>query len=265
MLGCADALELPAGVRLDGAALADDVVGARYPANHAALFVLRRTGRPLGEIAEELASTHGIALEQARTDVLRFAFALNHEQLVNVVPGDGVARRVADWLRIAACLLPAGSLPSANRRRSGLDTSTPSRAALGALRALARRSLLVTGAAVVLAAPGGLTPGVVVLGLGVGIGLAVHEAGHAAFLAGIGAALVVSGARTYVIHRPLTPRRRRAVAAAGPGVTAALGVAAVATAWLAGVPDAALAGCPAAAHAAGLTVATGDGRAACGL
>ena len=264
-IGISDRLELPDGVRVGGDCLADVVRDARFPTNETGLFVLRRTGRPLGEIAAELALHHRLALARARFDVLRFAFALNRAELANVVPGDGALRRALDWLRLAVRLAPAGSLPTSVARRSPLDTTTPVRGVVGTARALLRRCLAISVAAAALALPGGHAPGALALGVGVGLGLMAHEAGHVALLAGVGAALVVSGLRTYVIHPSLAPRRRRAVAAAGPIVAALLGLALVAAAWLARSPELALAGCAPAAHAAGLTVATGDGRVACGL
>ena len=265
MLSGTDALELPAGVRIDGSVVSDDVRGALFPANVAALFVLARIGRPLGDIAAELAARHDLDPHRARDDVLRFALVLNEALLANVVRADPVARRAACWLLLALRLAPAGSLPRGTARRFPLDTSTPVHAALGALAALRWRAVAVSAAAALLAAPGGVNPRLLGLAAGVGAGLAVHEAGHAALLSGVGGALVVSRLRTFVIHRPLAPGRRRVVALAGPAAAACVGVTMVAVAWLSGLPELAVAGCAPAAHAAGLTVATGDGRAACGL
>jgi hypothetical protein len=265
MLGPADTIGLAPGVRVQNEGLTDDARGACFPVNDTGLFVIRRAGRPLGEIARELAVQHGLEPERARADVLRFAFTLNRAQLVNVVSGDGLAWRAVAWLHLAVRLAPAGTLPSLNLRRSALDTSTPGRAVGDAVGALRWRSVTLALAAVLLAAPGGLTPGVLALGLGVGGSLVAHEAGHAALLTGVSAALVVGGPRTFVIHPPLSPARRRAVATAGPAAAVLLGVAAVCAAWVSGAPELGLAGCAPAAHAIGLTVATGDGRAACGL
>ncbi len=265
MLGPADAIGLAPGVRVESGALADEARDACFPVNDTGLFVVRRAGRPLGEVADELALQHTIELERARNDVLRFAFSLNRALLANVVAGGSAVRRAAAWLQLAIRLAPAGTLPSRNPRRFALDTSTPVRAVIDACGALRWRSVTLALAAVLLAAPGGLIPAALALGLGVGAGLVAHEAGHAALLTGVAAALVVCGLRTYVIHPTLAPGRRRAVAAAGPAAAALLGVAAVAAAWLSGMPELGLAGCPPAAHAAGLTVATGDGRVACGL
>jgi hypothetical protein len=266
MLEPVDAIELAAGVRVVGAAVEDDVRGAVFPANETALLVLGRAGEPLGETARALARAHAIDVRRAGDDVLRFAHALNRELLANVRHGRSRARRCVTWLRLALRLAPAGLLPSGAARRYPLDTSSAGRAALGAARALRRRSLALAAATLVLASPGGVPPpGVLALALGVGVGLVAHEAGHAALLTGVGAALVVHGLRTFVIHPPLAPGRRGAVAAGGPGAAAAVGVGMVVIGWLTGLPELALFGCAPAAHAAGLTVATPDGRTACGL
>jgi hypothetical protein len=265
MLGPADAVVLAAGVRVDGASVVDEARTARFPVNETGLFVLRRAGRPLGDVARELATRHGIDLERARSDVLLFALSLNRALLANIEPGDGRARRAAQWLLLACRLVPAGLLPTRNVRRCAVDTTTPAHAIRDACGALRRRFLVLVAGVVVLVAPGGGSSIAHALGLGVGAGVVVHEAGHAALLSGVAAALVVSGLRTYVIHPTLGPGRRQAVAAAGPGLACAIGVAAVVAGWYSGLPELALAGCPAAAHAVGLTVATGDGRVACGL
>ena len=265
MLGLADAIRLAPAVRVENGALADDARGACFPVNATGLFVLEHAGRPLGDVADELASRHGLEPERAQADVLRFAFSLNRAQLANISAGGSAFHRLVDWLRLAVRLAPAGTLPSLNVRRFPLDTSTPARAVVDAIGALRWRVVTLVLAAVLVVAPDGPTPAVLALGLGVGAGLAAHEAGHAALLTGVAAALVVSGLRTYVIHPTLAPGRRRVVAAAGPAAAALLGIAAVALAWLVGMPELGLAGCPPAAHAVGLTVATGDGRVACGL
>lgn len=265
MLDPGDRMELPDGVGIDGDTVSDHVRGAVFPANETALFVLRRAGRPLGLIAAELAELHGIDGQRARDDVLRFAFSLNRELLANVVRGGGPVRRFRLWLRLALRVAPAGAIPALPARRAALDTSTPLQAAIDTLAALRRRSLVLAVTAVLLAAPGAVTPGAIAVGAGVGAGFAIHEAGHAALLGGTGAALVVSGLRTYVLHAPLPPARQRRVAAAGPLAAAALGVTAVTAAWLVGLPELSPLGCAPAAHALGLTVATGDGRTACGL
>lgn len=265
MLDPDDRMELPDGVRVDGNAVSDHLRGAVFPANDTALFVLRRADRPLGLIAAELAELHGIDAQRARDDVLRFAFSLNRELLANVVRSGGPIRRIRLWLRLALRLAPAGAVPASLARRVPLDTSTPLRAAVGTVAALRTRPLALAVAAVLLAAPGAVTPGAMAVGVGVGAGFAIHEAGHAALLGGVGSALVVSGLRTYVLHAPLPPVRRRRVAAAGPLAAAVLGVTAVTAAWVVGLPELTPLGCAPAAHALGLTVATADGRTACGL
>jgi hypothetical protein len=265
LLCLADAIELAPGVQVANGALVDDARGVCFPVNDTGLFVIGCAGRPLRDVAHELASRHGLEPERARADVLRFSFSLNRAQLANVVVDGSAVRRVLAWLRLAIRLAPAGTLPLLNVRRFPLDTSTPVRAVLGAVGALRVRAAALALAAGLIAALGGLAPAALALGLGVGTGLVAHEAGHAGLLTGVPAALVISGLRTYVIHPTLAVGRRRAVAAAGPAAAAMVGIVAVSTAWLAGMPELGLAGCPPAAHAVGLTVATGDGRVACGL
>jgi hypothetical protein len=97
------------------------------------------------------------------------------------------------------------------------------------------------------------------------LGVGLHEAAHAFLLRGVPSALVSCGRRTYVLHRRLTARRRAAVALAGPLFVAALGAAWVAAGAAVAAPWLTAGGCPLAAHAFALTVACGDGRAACGL
>jgi hypothetical protein len=174
-------------------------------------------------------------------------------------------RWCADWLRLAVRMAPAGMLPPATARRVSLDTSRPRRAALGAVRALWRRATGVAAASLLIVAPGRVTPAGVALAIGVGAGVAAHEAGHAALLAGVSASLVLSRFRTFVLHPPLSPTRRSLVALGGPSAAVLLGIGAVIAAWLAGIPELAFGGCAPAAHALGLTAATADGRAACGL
>jgi hypothetical protein len=265
MLTLSDSVVLPPGVRLAGDAIEDDVRAASFPVNETGSLVLVRHGGRLGEAAESLARRHGVDAANVADDVLRFAQALNTALLANVRPGDARRRRVLAWLALAARLAPAGALPFAVARRHPLPTGSPVRAVLCTARALAARSVLVAAAAAAAIGPAAADPGVVGLCLGLGASLVIHEAAHAVALSGMDAALVTRGVRTFVIHRVLEPRRRRLVAAAGPAAAAATGALAVVAAWLVAAPELALVGCPAAAHAVGLTVATGDGRAACGL
>jgi hypothetical protein len=266
MLGPEDALVLAPGVGVAGAALVDDVRGASYPVNETGLFVLERVGRPLEATVAELARHAGIDTERARADVLRFAFALNRELLANVAWGRSGPSRLWGWLRLAVRLVPTGMVPPSVARRSALDTSSAFRSTAGVVVALRVRCAAIGAGAAVLGALGRPTVAAVALAAGVVLGLAVHEIGHVAVLGGgVAAALVVCGLRTYVLHGPVGPARRRRVAAAGPAAAALLGVGAVTAAWLANAPGLAPAGGALAAHALGLTVATADGRAACGL
>ncbi len=271
MLSLEDTISLPTGVRVDGHAVVDDVRGARYPANDSARFVLRRAGRPLADVAEELGRRHGLEPSRARADVLGFAHALNQGLLANIVCHRPRHRRAVEWLALAARLAPAGVLPAPAARRTPLDTRTPLRAVVSTTRGLAGRAVALASVVAVIAlqplpaAPARVAFIALALGAGVGGGIVLHEAGHAAALVGVGAALVLAGPRTFVLHAPVSTRRRLVVAAAGPACSCGLGVTLIALAWALRLPELAIAGCAPAGHAVALTVATADGRTACGL
>ncbi len=271
MLSLEDSIVVPTGVRVDGHDVVDDVRAARYPANDSALFVLRRAGRPLGDVAEELGRCHRLEPGRARADVLVFAHALNVGLLANVVRRRPRHRRAIEWLVLAARLAPAGTLPAPVARRHPLDTRTSIRAVVSAARGLVGRAFALAAVVAVIAlqplpaAPTRIALVAIALGAGVGGSIILHEAGHAALLAGVGAALVLAGPRTYVLHAPVSQRRRRVLAAAGPACACGLGGVVIAVAWVLRLPELALAGCAPVGHALGLTVATGDGRTACGL
>jgi hypothetical protein len=90
-----------------------------------------------------------------------------------------------------------------------------------------------------------------------GAGVLMHELAHAAALHGLPRAGVRRGLRAAVLHPRLTQARALAVGAAGP--------LAPSLAALVLVHRAPLAAVPLAAHALALTVASPDGRSACGL
>ena len=270
MLGADDRIVLADGVHVHAGVVVDRVRGASAPVNGTGQFVLERIDRSLGEIGAELASRYQIELERAADDVLAFAWQLNRGLFANVRTDGGRLARARARLSLTLRLLPVGRLPTWRSRRGRLDTTTVPRAIATAVTAAARRGLAVGVAATLLlldaslaAGAGLVAPGAV--GLAVGVGLVVHECGHAVALRGIPAALVSAGPRTYVLHAPLPPNRSAAVAAAGPFAAAAVGVWLVAFAAIVGVGWLALAGLPVAAHAIGLTVATHEGRKACGI
>ncbi len=271
MLSAGDRGRLAEGVRASGSRLVDDVRGDSWPMNAAAAFILVRQGRPLGAVAEELAVEFGLPAARARADVLAFALSLNAFLLLNVEHGARRMRRWRDFLALALRLAPAGAFPATLARRKRLDTRSVSRAIATAVVAAAPRALVVAclaavvvGHVVLVAGAAGIGVAVVV-GLGAGAGFAAHEAGHAAALVGVPAALVLSGRRTYVLHGAVPPARRETVALAGPAPVVGLGCLLAFLATLTSAPLLAVAGLAPAAHAVSLTVATGDGRAACGL
>ena len=270
MLSDTDAIVLADGVRVDSGGIVDEVRAERLPANATASFVLARAGQPLGAVAAELAFVYRVERGQARDDVLSFAYRLNRLLLVNVQPGSGRTRRLWSWLQGALRLVPANTVPRTAWRRVGLDTRSGMRAALCTLAAVRWRALTIGLLAALLcvetAAVGGVVPGWswVVVGVAAGLGLALHEAGHAMVLGGVPAALVLAGPRTFVLHRTVSTARRRLVALAGPTVPLAAGAFVAAAARPAGSTVLALAACALCGHGLGLTVATRDGRTACG-
>ncbi len=271
MLDPADTILLAAGVRVEHRCVVDDVRDDRLPLNEAATFVLERAGRPLGDIAGELAAAYDIDLDRARHDVLAFAFRLNRLLLVNVVRGHRRPQLFGRALRSWLPLVLSGGLPRSPWRRLALDSRSGPRAAITALRAVSARAAAMALAASLLAAQTAALAGAappsssLAVGLAVGSGLAAHEAGHAAALGGVPAAIVLAGPRTFVVHRAVTGARRRLIAISGPVAPLLLAVLVVLAARPLGSTVLALAGCALGGHAVGLTVATGDGRAACGF
>jgi len=271
MIAATDTLSLAPGVVLEQERLADEVRGGSWPLNPSGVFVLTRTGEPIGRIVRELAEACSLSDAAARADVFRFVWHLNALTLVNVNAAGSPFRRFADWFRLAARLAPLGAVPSAVTRRRALDTRSVGRAVGSSLGAIwARMSFIAVATMAVAAQPSALVgaSGLVVplgLGLGTGLGVGFHEAAHAALLRGVPSALVTRGRRTYVLHARVTPKRRSLVALAGPLAVTGLGVGLVVAGSIVVAPAIAIAGCPLVAHALALTVAGGDGRVACGL
>ncbi len=271
MLGDTDAIVLADGVRVDSGGIVDDVRDHVLPANATASFVLARAGRPLGAVVTELASAYSVEQRQAHDDVFSFAYRLNRLLLVNIEHGAGRSRRLWSWLRVALRLAPANTVPRTAWRRVGLDTRSGMRAALSTLAAVRWRALTIGLLASLLgvqtAAVGGVVPGWswVVVGTAAGLGLALHEAGHAMVLGGVPAALVLAGPRTFVLHRTVSTARRRLVAVAGPAVPLAAGALVAMASRPAESAELALAACALCGHGMGLTVVTRDGRTACGV
>jgi hypothetical protein len=271
MIADTDTLSLAPGVGLQDGHLVDAVRGDAWPLNGSGAFVLARTGRPLGQIVREIADAFSLPIETARGDVLRFAWYLNALALVNVEREGSRARRLAEWIRLASRLAPAGTLPAALARRRALDTRSVSRAVVSSLTAILSRVFVVAAVAAVVAVQFSAAAGAaglalpLALGLGTGVGLGLHEVAHVASLRGVPSALVMCGRRTYVLHAAVSPPRRTVVALAGPLTVAAVGVALVLGGAALAAPSLTIAGCPLAAHALALTVVGGDGRVACGL
>ena len=143
MIAARDTLSLAPGVTVEHGRLADAVRGDSWPLNASGAFVLARTGDPVGLIVRELADVFSLSDEAARADVLRFAWHLNALALVNVESGVSRSRRLADWIRLAARLAPAGALPAAATRRRAIDTRTVRRAFGSCLAAISARVSVV--------------------------------------------------------------------------------------------------------------------------
>jgi hypothetical protein len=270
MIGSTDRLSLPPGVGLGDGELTDTVRGASWPLNASGAFVLARMGRPVGGVVRELAIAFAISVDEARSDVLRFVWQLNGLALLNIDRTSSRPRQLLEWARLAMRLAPAGAVPAAVSRRRVLDTGTVPRALVTALSAVLPRIVAIAALAAILALHLALVAGAgiatpVVLGLATGLGLGLHEAAHAALLRGVPSSLVVRGRRTYVLHATVSPRRRAMVAIGGPLAVATLGVVLIAGSIALMWPLLAVAGTPLAAHAFALTVASSDGRVACGL
>ena len=271
MIAETDSLRLAPGVTTHNGRLADSVRGDSWPINGSAVFVLTRTGSPLGQVVRDLASTFALPVETARTDVLQFAWSLNALALVNVHRHGSAIRRFLDWLTLAVRLAPAGSLPGSLARRRRLDTSTIPRGVASCLVALWPRvvclAVVTVLVAVQIGAMGGAISiaGAVALAVGSASGIALHEASHVAMLRRVPSALVLRGRQTFVLHAPVTPTRRSLVAVAGPAGAMLVGVAASMLGTAATVPELIAFGCPLMAHGLALTAIGGDGRVACGL
>ena len=270
MIGATDIVTLAAGVEIRQELLRDSVRGHAWPLNASGAFVLARAGRPVGVVASELAAAFSLPPAEARNDVLRFVWQLNRLALVNVERTTSSVGRLLDWLWLAVRLAPVGALPVPITRRRAIDTRSAARAIWSTFNAVLPRVIVVAAVATILAAHLALIAGSglsvpLLLGLGTGLGLGLHEAAHAALLRGVPSALVVRGARTYVLHAAVAPSRRVLVAVSGPLAVAALGLVLVLGGMTATAPAVTIAGCPFAAHALALTVVGGDGRVACGL
>jgi hypothetical protein len=245
-----DRVRLPRGVLVEGRRLVDPVREAPIPLNATgAIVAAYADGRTVASIAADLAIETGVGGPQALADTIAFCSELNRRLLLNV------ERPPLAFVR-GAGHVSRGLRPVALRRRGGLGSLAAPAAAVAALAALS---------ALPVAALAGVPFLPLLLGASVGAGLVFHEAGHAALLRGVPWCVAVAGARAEVLHRPLPPGRRAAVAVAGPVAAALVGGVGLAVAWWLAAPGLALSATTLVAHALGLTVLGGDGRAACGL
>lgn len=270
MLDLADAIELPRGVRHEPGRIVDDVCGVAHPTNATADAILVLGRVRLCDAAALLVERFRLPPDEARRDVLSFAYALNAAGLANVSCASRIAHLRA---RVLALFLGAllGRVPRTPVRRLPVGTAGPSRGVLGVAVALAPRAgALALGGALLLLACGAVvgvaSPGTAVVVAGsLASSLILHEAAHVAMLAPRPCALLLVGRRTSVLHAPVNGRRAVVVALAGPVLLGLLGLVLALWAVHSASFVALLAACPPAGHALGATVASIDGRLACGL
>ncbi|MFN8221674.1 MAG: PqqD family protein [Gaiellales bacterium] len=263
-----DTLVLPDGVLPIDGALADHVRDGAYALNAAGAIVVAHDGRPLGEAIAAVEQAWGVDHDQARRDVLAFAWLLNRALLANIRRRGNPLRRAAVWLWAAVRLLPFGIVLPVLNRRVGLDTSSRLRAARGAFVASLPRSFGAAAACAVVVLPAaglvGAPPGAVAALTAVAVvGVATHEAGHALALRGIPAALVSSGVAVSVLYRPAGPRATAVIALAGPALPAAIGLFVAVLGVRLDSVEAGILACPLAGHALTATLLGRDGRMLC--
>ena len=268
MIGPSDRVVLAPGVGVDGRGLTDTVRGVAIPLNDAARLVVEHTTPE--RAAHAVSERFDVTRDAALADVLRFSRELIYRLLVNVRPRYGSLTTSARWLRALPVLLPAAHLPRVPASRRTVDTTTPVRLFVSAVRALAGPATVYGLGAVVVAlfavvAAGGGASVAGTAGAAVAAGVVLHELGHLVALVHVPAFVAARGLRVAVMHRALPPLRTTVVAAAGPlaGIAAAL-AAAVAPAIVA-TAEMATATSVLTLQALGLTVVSRDGRRLCGL
>jgi hypothetical protein len=269
MIGPQDRLALPAGVELRDDALHDVVRACSVPLNRTGFAVLGASTP--GEAAAELERRYGVEARTALDDVLRFCADLNARLLLNVAAHGGRVALVRRWLLRLPCLLPLGVLPSAPTARRPVDTTRARSLARSAPRALGPfvALLLVSGMlvpALLLAAVGVVAPTLAgALGAAIAGSVLVHELAHLAALRGVPACVVTQGFRIAVVHRAISLRRTRGVAACGPVAGLVLAACLLAALWVVPSSELAATALVSLLNALGLTVLSSDGRALCGL
>lgn len=267
MIAPTDRLSLPRGVRVTGAGVVDEVRAAPLEVNAVGRLVLGATSCEAA--ARELAERFDVAEPQALADALAFASELNERLLLNVAPRARAAS-IVRWGRMLPLLLPLGALPALPRRRHRIDTTRTRSLLVSALAALVRPACALGAAAtaialLVLPVSADAVAHCALLGAAVAAGVVVHELGHLALLRGVPACVVVRGVRVAVVHGPVTRRRERVAAGAGPAAALASAAGLAVVAALASSAAAATVVGVLVLQALGLTVLSVDGRRACGL
>jgi Coenzyme PQQ synthesis protein D (PqqD) len=247
-----DVVRLAPDVRIRPEGLEDDVRGVTSALNETGRAIVERLdGRQVREVAAGLAAEFDVEQARVGVDVAGFCGELNRLLLANV------ERRGPSRLAL--------------RRRRAVDTRSIAAAvrdvALALLGPAACLALLAAGlVAGLTGAVGSPSPGyAAAAGLGGAAGFVLHEAGHAAALSGVAAALCRVGSSIFVLHAAVAPRRGMLVAAAGPASAALAGLAGIAISLPLDRPELAVGALSPALHSLALTVAARDGRVACGL
>jgi hypothetical protein len=256
-----DDIELAAGVHVQGSELVDDIRGMRIQLNPAALIALREPTP--ARMAAAMCSTFVVERGRAELDALTLCARLNAALLANVRVA--TPRLLARWVRDALMLAPLRRLPRWPARRRTVCTSSVGGALATVARGTAGTAAAVSAVTALPLVAVGAHGVALTAGLAAGIGLVLHEVGHAVALRGVRAALIVRGVRVSLLHRRLARRREGLVAAAGP-----LAVVVAALATLTAVhASASVSAAPIpvifALHAIGLTVLGQDGRKLCAV
>ncbi len=262
---------LAPGVTVTDGRLHDAVRGRSWPLNDTGSRILAALPATVDEAARSLSAGTGRPLSQARAQTAQFLALLNSRLLVNLPSNE--LHRVRLLLTVTLPTLLSGRLVPAVRmvqRRTLLDTSSVGRILVGTVRGLARPVLRMSVlAGLALAAVFGAL-GVydvtlpLTFGAALGLGVLVHEAGHAVTLVGTPAALGVRGMRPFVLHPPHAGSTRTIfTAAAGPVAGLALATLLLIPAHLLSSGPLALLALITASQGLGLTCLASDGRRAC--
>ena len=262
---------LAPGVTISDGRLHDPVRGRSWPLNDTGSRILAALPATVDEAARSLSDGTGRPLPRAQAQTAQFLALLNSRLLVNLPSNE--LHRARQLLTVTLPTLLAGRLvPAVHvvQRRTHLDTSSAVRILVGTVRGLAHPVLRMSvvaalGLSAVFGALGVYDATVpLTMGAALGIGVLVHEAGHAVTLVGTPAALGVKGMRPFVLHPPQVGSTRTSLtAAAGPTAGLVLAALLLVPAHLLSSGPLALLALITASQGLGLTCLASDGRRAC--